>query len=120
MDNAQNPSDFDLFTFPHVAGYKGDAETSANAAADITPHLGRLRKLALDAIGARGPLGFTAEELADALDLSRPSIQPRTSELYRLGQIAKSALRRPNASSGKMAVVWVLPCYVEQEREQVA
>lgn len=109
-------SDFDLFTFPHVAGYRGDAETSANAAADITPHLPRLRQMALDAIGSRGALGYTAEELAEATGLSRASIQPRTSELYRLGKIAKSKQRRANASSGKMAVVWVLPMYAARER----
>ena len=114
-----NSSDFDLFTFPDVAGYKGDA-TSAQAAADITPELSRLRRMALEAIGSRGALGCTSEELADALGVPRVSIQPRTSELFRLGKLAKSNQKRRNASSGKMARVFVLPCYAEQEKEQAA
>lgn len=120
MSDNRDSSDFDLFTFPHVAGYKGDAETSAQAAADITPELGRLRKLTFEAIAARGALGYTAEELAEALGLPRVSAQPRTSELYRLGKIAKSKQRRRNASSGKLAVVWVLPSYAAAEAERAA
>ncbi len=112
-----NHPDFEFDLYPLAAGYKGDVETSANAAADITPELPRLRRMALGAISRRGALGYTSEELAEALGLLRVSIQPRTSELYRLGKIAKSKQRRRNASSGKMAVVWVLPEYAAQERE---
>lgn len=103
--------------YPGGAGSKGDCETSANAAADITPDLPRLWNLALDAIGWRGQLGYTSEELAEAVGVPRVSIQPRTSELYRLGKIARSVQRRRNASSGKLAVVWVLPEYAALERE---
>jgi hypothetical protein len=114
MTDQHNPSfHFDLY--PDVAGYKGD-ETSAQAAADITPELPRLRGIALDAISRRGSLGYTSEELAEAVGVLRVSIQPRTSELYRLGKIAKSQQKRPNASSNKMARVWVLPPYAEQVR----
>jgi hypothetical protein len=111
-----NHPQFDFDNYPAVAGHRSD-ETSADAAADITPELSRLRRIALDAIGRRGPLGFTSEELADAVGVPRVSIQPRTSELYRLGKIAKSQQKRRNASSNKMARVWVLPAYAAQERE---
>jgi hypothetical protein len=111
----QHTAEFDFELYPDVAGYKGD-ETSAAAAADITPELSRLRRMAFEAISRRGPLGYTSEELADAVGVPRVSIQPRTSELFRLGQIAKSQQKRRNASSGKMARVWVLPAYAEQEK----
>jgi hypothetical protein len=115
-----NDPNFDFDPYPLSAGFKGDAETSANAAADITPETGRLRKMALNGISSRGAFGYTSEELADALGVARVSIQPRTSELQALGKIAKSRQRRRNASSGKMAVVWVLPEYAEAEKDQAA
>jgi hypothetical protein len=104
-----NPAN-DLFArYPDTPGHRGVA-TSIAAAESVAPKLGRLQKLALDAIKARGPFGLTADELAEALDLDRYSIQPRTSELRRKGLIVDCGLRRRN-SSKKQAIVWTLPQY---------
>lgn len=104
----------DLFDdrYPDAPGHRG-VETSIAAAEAVAPKLGRLQRLALDAIKARGPWGLTADELAEALNLDRYSIQPRTSELRRKLLIADCGLRRRN-SSGKAAIVWTLPQFVRE------
>ena len=105
----------DLFGFtpppeyPDAPGHRG-VETSIEAAEAIAPKLGRLQRMAEDAILGAGPNGLTADELADRLELDRYSIQPRTSELKAKGRIIDSGLRRRN-STGKRAVVWVAPEY---------
>jgi hypothetical protein len=93
--------------YPETPGFKW-TDTSKAAADAIAPKLGRLQRLALDAIKSRGASGLTADELAEVLGLDRCSIQPRSSELRRKGEIVDSGLRRRNAS-GKRAIVWTLP-----------
>lgn len=108
----------DLFGFmpareyPDSPGHRG-VETSIEAASAIAPKLGRLQRMAEEAIVSAGPHGLTADELADRLDLDRYSIQPRTSELKAKGRIIDSGLRRLNGS-GKRAVVWVASCFPRQ------
>lgn len=96
-----------LGIYPDAAGFKGDAETSREAAEAITPKLGRLQAMALAAIGEAAANGLTADELAARLGMDRWSIQPRTSELSRKGLIRDSGNRRPNVT-GKAAIVWVV------------
>lgn len=92
-------------TYPHEAGSKGQAETSSEAAALVD--CGRLQRMTLRAIRAAQHDGITSEEAAHQLDLSRASVQPRTSELRAKGLILDSGKRRTNRSSGKRAVVWI-------------
>ncbi|PTT79999.1 hypothetical protein DBR41_20695, partial [Pseudomonas sp. HMWF010] len=73
---------------------------------DLAPKLGRLQRLTAAAIRDAGAAGLTADELASQLELSRYSIQPRTSELKLKGLIRDSGARRPN-ETGKQAIVWV-------------
>ena len=97
-------------TYPSTPGAKGLSETSGEAADAIAPLTGRYRKLALDAITRAGWNGLTADELAEALSVTRWTAQPRTSELRALGKIVDSGRRRDNPS-GRRAIVWVLPQY---------
>ncbi|HEX8444149.1 MAG TPA: hypothetical protein VF631_10940 [Allosphingosinicella sp.] len=106
MMNHHTP-EFDFDLYPTVAGYKA-TDTSAAAARDITPETGRLRLLVLNDIAAQREHGSTSEEIVERTGVPRVSIQPRTSELRRLGKIVDSGKRRPNPSSGKQAIVWVL------------
>lgn len=99
----------DAPVYPNAPGHRG-IETSIAAAEAVAPKLGRLQKMAANAIALAGPPGLTADELADRVGLDRWSIQPRTSELKRLGVIVDSGIRRPNAT-GKLAIVWCLPHY---------
>lgn len=94
-----------MSTYPNAPGHRG-VETSIAAANALTHKLGRLQRLAHEAIRAAGWLGLTADELAERLDMDRYSIQPRTSELKRKGLIRDSGQRRLN-SSGKQAIVWI-------------
>lgn len=70
------------------------------------PKLGRLQRLALEAIQQAGWLGLTADELAAHLRLDRCSIQPRTTELRRKGQIKDSGQRRLTKYR-RPATVWI-------------
>lgn len=91
--------------YPDAPGHRG-VDTSIEAAESVAPKLGRLQKLTLEAIKSRGAFGLTADEAAEVLEQDRYSIQPRTSELRRKGQIIDSGKRRRNAT-GKSAIVWV-------------
>ncbi|WP_373084898.1 hypothetical protein [Sneathiella sp.] len=92
-------------TYPNEPGHRG-IDTSIAAAIALAPKLGRLQRMARNAIREAGWLGLTADELAARLGMDRWSIQPRTSELKRKGLIRDSGQRRAN-STGKLAIVWV-------------
>jgi biotin operon repressor len=94
-----------MTAYPDAPGHRG-ADTSVAAAADVAVKLGRLQRMAEAAIRQAGPDGLTADELASSLDLSRWSIQPRTSELRRKGVVVDSGRRRLN-TTGKQAIVWI-------------
>lgn len=97
----------DLFGHsPNTPGHRG-VDTSVEAAKDIAPHTGRLQSLVLAAIRDAGAYGRTTNEIADHLEISRDSIQPRTSELRKNRVIVDSGQRRKNAN-GKSAIVWTL------------
>jgi hypothetical protein len=99
--------------YPDHPGSKGSSETSGEAADAIAPAAGRLQRLALAAIRDAGDHGLTADELAAALNMTRWSIQPRTSELRRKSLIVDSGKRRLNAS-GRRAIVWVAVAEAEE------
>ena len=94
-----------MSTYPDAPGHR-NVETSIAAADALAPKLGRLQRMAAGAIRDAGAQGHTADELAARLGMDRWSIQPRTSELRRMGRIRDSGRRRPNAT-GKQAIVWV-------------
>lgn len=94
-------TDFDLFNYPTVAGFKR-AGTSSEAARTIDAKT--LRGKVVQEL-AKSP--GTADEIADRLRVDKLSIRPRCSELAALGKVEDSGLRRAN-TSGKKAVVWQL------------
>lgn len=91
--------------YPDAPGHR-NVDTSVAAANALAPNLGRLQRLAHEAIRDAGWLGLTADELSAKLGIDRWSIQPRTSELKRKGLIRDSKQRRFN-TSGKLAIVWI-------------
>ena len=98
MDNQEG-------TYPHSPGHRG-VDTSIEAAGSIARKLGRLQAITHKAISLTGHRGATSHELCDRLDIANTSIQPRISELRRMGRIKDSGQRRRNAS-GVSAIVWI-------------
>lgn len=98
--------------YPDVAGHRG-VDTSMEAAEGMTK-IGRLQRLALDAVRAAGVRGLTSDETAVTLNSDRWSIQPRLSELKLKGLVVDSGLRRRN-STGKNAIVWLTPEHKQEE-----
>jgi len=112
MDSISSGDLWDGSAYPDAPGHRG-VRTSIEAADAVAPKLGRLQRMVHDAIASRGAFGLTADECAEVIGLDRWSIQPRTSELRRMGKIADSGLRRLNATR-KRAIVWVLPEFVRE------
>lgn len=104
MTEDQRPFDYDLLTYPHRPGHRGE-ETSIEAADHIEPHVGHLQQLALDAIEASGERGMTALEVCAHTGVDRIAMQPRVTELRQMGLIHKSGMKRKNPS-GVSAIVW--------------
>lgn len=102
-------SEFD--TYPDLPGFKGAAETGREAAEAMQECSGRYRRIVLDLVAQRQAQGILPEEAAQITGVPRTTLQPRFSELRAQGLIADSGIRRRNPSSGKRAVVWVLPEY---------
>jgi biotin operon repressor len=98
--------------YPNTPGHRG-VSTSIEAADAIESVTARLQRMALRAIQEAGSRGLTADELAATLDLSRWTIQPRTTELRRKHLVIDSGVRRLNVT-GKRAIVWVAVDQQEQ------
>ena len=95
--------------YPYVPAARA-TDTSREAAEYIAPQLGRIQSLVFAAIARSAGNGLSPHELALELGEERTTVQPRTSELRRLGKIVDSGKRRHNPN-GKRAIVWTLPRY---------
>jgi hypothetical protein len=94
----------DQTRYPNAPGHRG-VETSIMAAESVAPVLRLKQRLALEAI-TDAPDGLNSWELAKAMDCRLDQIQPRTSELKKLGLTRDSGKRRPN-EWGNASIVWV-------------
>lgn len=83
---------------------KGKRDTSREAAESIAPRAGTLQASVLAELERAGPLA--TYELAARLKVRYGSIQPRTSELSKLGKIRDSGKRRQDPETGKNVIVW--------------
>jgi predicted ArsR family transcriptional regulator len=92
---------FDFTTYPNRPGYR-DTDTSKEAAGEIESRAITLRSRALVLLTGEA---LTADEVAGRLSESQFTIRPRVTELFKLGLIEDSGLRRRNAS-GRNAIVW--------------
>lgn len=104
------PPPLDLFgnlppeRYPDAPGHRG-IDTSVEAADAIKTRVTGLRARALAAIGWAGAYGITTSELAARTGIDYAAIQPRTSELRKMGLIVDSRRRRMN-HKGKREIVW--------------
>lgn len=88
--------------YPDIPGAKGPDGTSQDAAQAIAPAVSRLRLTALRTLARLAEA--TPLETVAATGLPREAIQPRLSELRRLGLVEPTGARRRNPS-GKFAAV---------------
>jgi DNA-binding MarR family transcriptional regulator len=88
--------------YPDIPGAKGPDGTSQDAADAIAPSVPNLQRLAMRALARLGEA--TPIETTAATGLTREAIQPRLSELRRLGMVEPTGDRRQNPS-GKWAAV---------------
>lgn len=100
-----------MATYPNFPGVRaGSPETSFEAAKAVANAAKSREGMALVLIGANGPKGCTADEVADTFEWERYSSRPRLSGLKAQGKIVDSGLRRKSVS-GRSQAVWVLPEY---------
>jgi hypothetical protein len=74
------------------------SDTSVAAAEAMTPGIADLRGQVLGAYHAAGAVGATADEIAKRLDLSVLTVRPRATELFQLGLLEDTGIRKPNES----------------------
>lgn len=91
--------------YPDAPGWR-ESTTSKEAAERIADSAIPLRKRVFNLI-AETPGGLAVHEIADLLGRSVAAVQPRVSELRRLGEIKPSGQRRVN-QSGMSAHHWTL------------
>jgi predicted ArsR family transcriptional regulator len=90
--------------YPDSPGFKSRG-TSSLAARRIAPHAEALRDTVFAFLKANYPAAFTADEVADRIEVSFLSVRPRLSELRRSELIEPTTERRKN-KSGMMAHCW--------------
>lgn len=89
---------------PYVSGIGFNGTTTgAEAAQAAAPTAETLRRRALAALVAYGPM--TADEIAEKLGEPILSVRPRVSELRASGSVEPTNTRRPTAA-GNSAQVW--------------
>jgi len=84
----------------------GRTDTSAEAAEHIAPRVQTLRDRALAVIRERPS---TADEVCEALGESVLSLRPRCTELFKLGLVEDSGLRRKNSFNRNCIVYRAVP-----------
>lgn len=87
--------------YPNSPGWKKRG-TSSEAARAIKPHANTLRNQVLEVLQHEE---MTADEAAAAIGKTPFSVRPRITELFRLGLIEETGVRRLN-DSGSFAAVW--------------
>lgn len=76
---------------PHNHAARGTAGAATRAAADaVMPGMGTRCAAVLEALGAFGGVGATADEVADALGLIATQVRPRITQLADIGLIEQT------------------------------
>ncbi len=90
-------------TYPTENNHRG-VDTSREAAEMVAPLANRLRAV-VHGILFDHPKGLTVDEVCKIADMPRYSLQPRHTELRKMGMIRDTGERRFN-QSGARAIVW--------------
>lgn len=118
IDQPNLALDFDQqATEERPAPYQAHSETSRQAAQEIEPKAGTLRKAVLDYLRAK-PEGATDEQIQEVLNMPQNTERPRRRELQQSGKVCDSG-RKSQTRSGRSAVVWVTRENFEPVRSSV-
>lgn len=98
-------SQLPLGPYPESPGYK-ERDTSRISAGRAALRAPTLKARCLSQFKS-SPRGFTADEIAAALNETVLSVRPRVAELAKLGWLVDAGYRREN-ESGHKAIVWIL------------
>ena len=96
-----------MSTYPYHPGSKGPDGTSQQAAVNLAPRVAGMRRKVLEAIAEHG--NVTVLELVERTGIDRWSVQPRVSELRRMGLVESTGERRANPSGQRAAVQRLTP-----------
>lgn len=97
----------DLFKYPYEPASR-PVDTSQHAAQDMKSIAATIRIAVLNQIKFCGSSGMTSRELSATLKMSYEAVQPRTSELKKMGLIKDSGNRRQSRAEDKQSIVWVM------------
>ena len=89
--------------YPNIPGAKGPDGTSQDAAKAIAPRASNLRHIAMRSLAKLGEA--TVLEAVAISRVTRESLQPRFSELRKLGLVEPTGIRRRNPSGAWAAVL---------------
>ena len=95
----------DLFSDAAMPPYQRHSVTSKEAALEMLPTAGTLRRQVYDYLRSR-PGGLTDEEIQDQMDMPPSTERPRRVELVAAG-LVKDSGRVRKTRSGRKAVVWI-------------
>lgn len=98
--------------------FEKKSETSIQAAADIEPRVGTLRRLVFDAIRNSGFMGMTDAEVEKELSMKHQTASARRRELHLQGLIGTESKRKN--PSGSMASVWKVAALCEDPAATIA
>jgi hypothetical protein len=95
--------------YPDIPGWRPNAPETSREAAEVPSLRERVKTIQhrIIALLESEPAGLTCDEILERLSLSRPTGQPRISELKVSGRIMANGERRKN-KSGCSASVWVI------------
>ena len=91
--------------YPDHPGFKGNSETGREAANAVAKMARNYRDQILAAFNSAYPEGRSADQIAEAMGLSRYSVRPRVSELAAGGKLEKTEGRTKN-DAGMTVLVW--------------
>ena len=96
-------------TYPTTPGFKergqpGQISTSQAAAVAISCAAPKLRASILERMIAAPWLTWTADEMAEELNVSILAVRPRFTELAQMGEIVRTGMRRPSSQGNPQCV----------------
>lgn len=92
----------------HRNARSGDPDSSYEGARSIQSKKTRIHRAILRVLKRNDKYGATTWEISRVTGILNWTVTPRMVELERAGQVLRTTRRRPNPSTGRGLIVWVL------------